>query len=66
MKHRLYCNECGNSDEFVVEYYNTLADSDTIRDVLSDKEYKRMIERGAENDHFVRVDCTECPNIVYE
>jgi hypothetical protein len=66
MKHRLYCDECGNSDEFVVEYYNTLADSETIRDVLSDKGYKRMIERGAKNEQFVRVDCTECPNIVYE
>jgi len=66
MIYELYCEECNNDDSFIVEYYNTLMDSETMRGVMTDIEFQGMLSRGATETHVVRVDCTQCPNIVYE
>lgn len=66
MIYELHCEECDNNDSFIVEYYNTLADCETMRDVMTDMEFQGMLSRGASEAHVVRVDCTECANIVYQ
>ena len=66
MIYELDCEECDNSDSFIVEYYNTLADSETMRDVMTDMEFQGMLSRGASETHVVRVDCTECANVLYQ
>ena len=68
----LKCDECGNGDlyggnEFIVEYYNTLMDCETMRDVTGPVGLKAIVERmeGQEGEHLVRIDCTVCGNIIY-
>ena len=61
----LYCSNCDNDELFIVEYYNTLMDSDTIRDLMSNDVFEQTLERGSE-EHIVRIDCTECAEKLYD
>lgn len=65
MIENLFCENCENDDLFIVEYYNTLMDCETIRDISSQDEFDDMMER-AEEDHIVRIDCGKCPEKIYD
>ena len=66
MIEELYCGQCDNDESFILEYYNTLIDSETMRDVVTQDEFQAMLDREAGEEHIVRVDCVECANIVYQ